>query len=120
MSYSYPLHTKSNDFKISVKQGCIHVNSAWVSRTEPGVVIIEVDCRAKYPQIGALSLGVVTLEKSRETLRAEAVDEPTEIKISGVPEGWTVDATVGRYSVLIFLWKPEDGGLLWSDAEDSA
>jgi hypothetical protein len=88
-------------------------------------MIVEADCRAKYPEIMAFSSGddghqSVYLEAGESTLHREDSDKPTEIRFDDLPPGrWTVDATSSKYSVFIFLYRLSDSPpSLWWEGDE--
>ena len=104
---------------VTVKQGAIGIESITRHVQHPDCLVLEVDCRAKYPEIGPFSPseGIVWLNRGERTLHAENSNEPTEIRIDGLGEGrWIIEATAGRYTVFIVAFKLQgenDGLILW-------
>lgn len=96
--------------QIVVNQICAHV-------VTPDVIILEVDCASKYPDVVGYGDTSVFLGSGDRTLYAEPVESYTEIRvvIDGV---WGTMASAGRYAVSIALWRAAPTPVLaWSSPD---
>lgn len=102
--------------KIIVQQGSVHVNSVKVLLATDSVIWLSADMRAKRAEIGGVgsiggdglgvSLCVGECTTGMEPRARGSEERSTEIGLSGLPSGWVVIASSGRYIVsIVFMWQ---------------
>lgn len=100
----------------STKQGVIQIASAWASIFSENFILVELDCKSKYPVINATSTNVVWLGAGPYTLHPGATNDLTEVRLN-LPPGFKVGPVeIGRYDVQIFCYRRDSSGdatLLW-------
>jgi len=91
---------------VSVKQGCVWVESVRLVSRGDAALVFHVDMRAKYAEVDALEGMTVHLGTSDRTIHREPSSESTEITIDpGVPGEWEIEGMrFGRYAILIVAY----------------
>lgn len=101
---------------VSITPGVIQVSSAWVSIFSETLILVELDCKSKYPTLVCTSASMVSLDANENTLHRGDSDAITDI-ILDLPPGFQVGPVeMGRYSVGIFCYRRDDrvtGTLVW-------
>lgn len=88
--------------KVDIQEGQILVNNARVTVNTDSFILVELDCKSKYPQECGVSTNSVAFCASTITLDAEKTDALTEVTLD-LPPGFRISATnTGRYSIYIF------------------
>ena len=88
--------------------GQVAVSSAFVTFANDSLIIVEIDCRSKYPEIGGYSSHVLYLDASEHTLNKVNSDNGTMIEFT-LPQGFEIgSARTGRYNVTVFFHRPEE------------
>lgn len=113
---------KINDWEIresvgvSITPGVIQVASASVSIFSETLIVVELDCKSKYPTLICTSASMVGLGADEGTLHRGASEDMTQITLD-LPPGFQVGPVeMGRYSVGIFCYRRNDrvtGTLVW-------
>ena len=113
---------KLNDWEIrdrvgvSITPGVIEVASAWVSIFSETLILVELDCKSKYPTLLCTSASVVCLVANENTLHRGASEDMTQVTLD-LPPGFQVGPVeMGRYNVGIFCYRRDDrvtGTLVW-------
>jgi hypothetical protein len=93
--------------KIKITQGVIRINGAHISSKSDNAILIEADCRQKYPSILCVSSREVLIGIGPETIKITNRElPPTRIAIEDVDDSFDVILVeAGRYSVQIALLK---------------
>jgi hypothetical protein len=101
---------------LSIRPGVIQVSSAWASIFSENLILVELDCKSKYPVINATSINVVWLSAGPHTLYPGTTNDLTEVRLD-LPPGFQVGPVeIGRYDVAIFCYRRDDSKvatLLW-------
>lgn len=99
---------------ISVEQGRVVVNAAWVAACAPNAFVIEADLKAKYAVVAALSGNSVMLDINEDTKNVDhQITEPTVVTLR-MRRGWTLHAEIGRYTLYIFGYRRNrQGPMIW-------
>ena len=109
---------------VSVEQGSIAVNDVSVIRQDRGLLVLEVDCHSKYPEILGYycaehpSGTEVLIYPGEHTLWKRDTEQPTVIRLPEHVKGWDIQATAARYTVRIVCWKPGKAHQIWRSKEE--
>jgi hypothetical protein len=113
---------KLNDWEVrervgvKVTPGQIDVSEAYVALMSDSLIIVEISCRSKYPEVGPVSSDVLYLVATENTLYKVNSEETTLIELR-LPEGFEIGPTeVGRYHVALFCYKRNErnaGTIIW-------
>jgi hypothetical protein len=96
---------------ITVTQGQLVVNNVDVLYATPDVIILEADCRSKYPgtvTTGTSGRGVFAdFWAGPGTLNVRDMDTPLPTTIQFPPrtQDWSIVATGARYTLRIVAWR---------------
>ena len=87
---------------IKIEEREILVESAWISLQTDSVIVIEIDCKSKYPKVGCYSATGFSLYADDTTLHTGPEGEDTVIDLN-LPEHYSIDAIkAGRYDVRVY------------------
>jgi hypothetical protein len=104
--------------KVKVTPGQIDIGSIYVTLMSDSLIVVEIDCRSKYPDIGPMSSHVIYLIATEHTLGKVGTDTNTSVELE-LPEGFEIGPTeVGRYHVAIFCYKRNErngGTIIWQN-----
>lgn len=84
-----------------VEQGQIIVEDVSVVYNRRNLLVAEVDCHSKYPEIAAYGGNEVMLMAGEYTLKCDREALFTRIVLPARVVGWRVNAYAGRYTVTI-------------------
>lgn len=93
--------------RVQVREGGIAISSIWVSVATDSLIIVDIDCKSKYPVIGPMSSSEIYLIANEETLFARNSDAATIISLD-LPDGFRIGPVEsGRYSVALFCHRSD-------------
>jgi hypothetical protein len=97
-----------------VTPGSIGVNSIHVLTRGPNFMVFSIDLKAKHAQLGPMSNQEITVHAGPETRDAEPGDDLTIIHLDNLPPGASVDATLSRYTLTVFVYVMDEAPpLVW-------
>lgn len=105
--------------KIKIEEGEILINNAWISFNTPSLIIIEIDCKTKYPEMCGYSDKDFWLVAGEHTLHKGTDPRPTRIELE-LPEGFRINTTrIGRYTVEVYcvnedMKNNQESKIIWS------
>jgi hypothetical protein len=91
---------------VLVEEGQIGIEGVDVMNAGADFLLLDVDCAAKYAEIGPRTSHGLTLFAGERTLHVpetSASSEPTVIRIDGLEGDWSLVANIGRYTCVIAL-----------------
>ena len=87
---------------IKINEGEILVNSAWITLQTDSIILIEIDCKSKYPQVSGYSENSFVLCADEHTLYKGDNERFTEVEID-LPDGFCIGSVgIGRYDVRVY------------------
>ena len=103
---------------IKIEEREILVNSAWISLQTDSVIVIEIDCKSKYAQIGYSSDTIFSLYANEDTLKKGTIPGYTDVELS-LPDGFRISSiSTGRYDVNVYcinekLMRQQEAKMIW-------
>jgi hypothetical protein len=95
-----------------VTPGQVAINCIYVDHASDDLIVIEIDCKSKYPELGPQSSSLIYLCASEDTLFTEQSDQTTMVELL-LPDGFEIGATqAGRYTVTVFCHKLSPRGVI--------
>ena len=104
--------------RITVQQGCIHVNCVGILASHKDAFVLEIDCQQKYPVVEMMGGNSVYLGFNEHTIHVEdrgADFTRVEWKVRGK---WWFTVSAGRYSVHVSAvrkGRPPRDSLIWPE-----
>jgi hypothetical protein len=99
------LASRVRDRDIAVSNGTFVINDVDVVRSTGNLLVLECDCRSKYPDSFAYSGTEVLVFPGEHTLHPdETSSEATVIRLPRRCEDWVVVATGARYTIRIVAY----------------
>ena len=103
---------------IKIEEREILVESAWISLQTDSVIVIEIDCKSKYPQITGYSDDNFGLCADERTLYKGTDPRYTDIELD-LPDGFRISSiSTGRYDVRVYcinekLMRQQEAKMIW-------
>lgn len=103
---------------IKIEEREILVESAWISLQTDSVIVIEIDCKSKYPQVGGYSDVMFSLYADEHTLHKGTDPRYTDIELD-LPDGFRISSiSTGRYDVRVYcinekLMRQQEAKMIW-------
>ena len=103
---------------IKIEEREILVESAWISLQTDSVIVIEIDCKSKYAQVGGYSDVMFSLYADDYTLKKGTDPRHTVIELD-LPDGFCISSiSTGRYDVRVYcinekLMRQQEAKMIW-------
>ena len=103
---------------IKIEEREILVNAAWISFQTDSVIVIEIDCKSKYPQVVGYSQNSFGLCADENTLHKGTDPLYTDIELD-LPDGFCISSiSTGRYDVRVYcvnekLMRQQEPKMIW-------
>lgn len=103
---------------IKIEEREILVESAWISFQTDSVIVIEIDCKSKYPQVVGYSQNSFGLCADEHTLHKGTAPGYTDIELD-LPDGFCISSiSTGRYDVRVYcvnekLMQQQEAKMIW-------